>query len=281
MFRYTKIFLTIFTTIIGWRVIDGFPPEGTPVLDILFEKLIPTSEDMWLVFWYGIGFGFLVIPWIINWFERNSEYEKFYSEVRGFALGDERAKFFMYLSRAYHKWQVNNQLAPKSLEELIDQSPYPGWLPVLEGELLKNINEIYCSGANPSYIWQFTFELYRQIDHFIKTGESIGTLENDEVIRLHEARQRLNYFWENTGYKTLVLAKLRFRNIRPLMVPEERLLKMLTFLSLALHKVNEQSGKGSRHTYYLCALYFKTRSWRLKELAWNPLVENGWDRLRM
>lgn len=277
MFSYNKMLFTIWAAIFCYLVFDI--EEGDSMLGGFFDQIIPSASHPWLIFWYGIGIGLFVILWIINWIEQAKEYEKFYTEIRDFALGDERSKFFMYLSRAYEKWKEKCNDAPESLEKLMEKASYPDWLPVLNDELLNEIDKQYLSGIDTPYIWRFAYELYCQVDDFVKKRKSPELLLDEEAIMFHEARQRLSYFWESTGNRVLVMKKLRFWRIKPLMKPEARLLKMLTYLSLALHTVNMQQGQGSKHLYYLCGMYFGTRKWGLKQFLCNPLLD-GWDKLR-
>lgn len=271
MFRYHRILGTVCVGIYGLFVKARWP-EGLLDMDALLNIFIPSADDGWFMAFYGLIFGIFVVPYVIELIERGKEYDRFYRDFRTEGLGQTRSTFFTYLCRAYGEWHKTHTDLPESLEDLIDETAFPDWIPVLDGELLEVIKQQYCNGVGPP-LWQFANELYSEIDSYLKSRTPTKLLISDEAQSFHNARQRLSYFWEDAGFVALRMKKLRYRLIKRHLKSDERLLKMLCLLSLALHLANKQKGKGGRHMYYLCALYFGTRNRGFCEWISNPLLE--------
>ena len=240
MFRYQKILGTACAGVYG-LFIKARWPEGRLDMDVLLNTLIPSAADGWFMAFYGLMVGIFVVPYVIELIERGKEYDRFYRDFRSEGLGQTRSIFFMYLCRAYGEWHKTHNHLPESLEDLIDETAFPNWIPVLDGELLEVIKQQYGYTSAPP-LWQFVNDLYSEIDSHLKNRTPTKLLLSDEPISFHNARQRLSYFWEDTGFVVLRMKRLRYRLIKRHLESDKRLLKILCLLSLALHLANKQKG---------------------------------------
>ncbi len=224
----------------------------------------------------GVGISLLAVP-IVECITARREYQRFFDTFRGESMARARSELFNGLGHAYETWkktQTESKELPISIEELIEETPFPSWLPVLDEPLIDAIKREFHS--NPPPLWKLARDLYKEIDDYLKGRGDLTLLPVEDVKEFHFARQRLTYFWNDAGNLIFRDRKLRYRNVERDVRNDERLLKALTFIELGLHLANRQRGHGSCGHHYLLSVYFKNKKWGLKEFVKNPTPLKGY-----
>ena len=236
----------------------------------LWNAVIPSASDGWLMALYGVAVGFFVIPSIIRWIEQDREYDRFYDTLGSESLRKARTQLFKNVSRAYVSWKSVSDDYPESLQELIENAEFPGWVPVINGDFSETAREEY--EGIPSDLWDFCHSLYGEVDKYIRRRDYPTLLSHNEIDELHDARQTLSYFWDNVAVLLIRRRKLRYRNIKPHLEAESTLIKLLIHLAIENSVAIGEKGAGPKYLLYLGAILFKKKSWGVKEWIWNPLL---------
>ena len=249
---------TIFTTLLAVAVgsLTGFSVEGLTMNSSSSLAFFGIESAHPILFWMSIGFFVAFIGnQVIGWVARAKGYEQFFEVFRAESTGRARSELFNNLGYAYEKWKIANGLtqAPAALEDLIEQTPIPPWLPIKDGELIEVVQREFSS--SPPLLWRLSKDLYMEIDDFLKGRIDNPTLMRDtDVKEFHYARQRLSYFYDDVGDRVFRRGTLRYHNIRRDVRADARLLKTLMYLGIGLHFANKQKGTGHSGLYYLCAV---------------------------
>jgi len=243
-------------------------------MDGVINAAIPSfTSDALLMGVYGIGIGLFIIPLFIQWIEQDKEYERFFEELRSEPFRRAKTDFFMRLERAYHTWQSKAGDSSVSLQRLMENSEFPNWIPIIEGDLVEKAQEEY--EKSPCDLWRFCRELYKEADSYLKQRKYPTLLSGEEIEEFHRARQTLSYFWDKSAISLLLYRKLRYRNIKEHLKANKELLKVLSYLEIELYCRLRESGKGSKYLFYLSAILFGEKKWGFWQWLWNPLLSTS------
>lgn len=254
------LFAALFFTVRGTGL------EGPSKMDGLFGFDLPSifgvkvAYPVLALLVLGYIIGNWLVPLIQEIFVREKRYDRFLDDWQQYELGKWKTEFFKYLSRAYVVWSKAHPNPYNTFDEFVDSALYPDWLPVKRGDLGKEADARLAT--NPSPHWQFAFDLYREVDGYIKRRGLTVLLPEDEAEEFHDIRQKISYFWENTGRAVFKTRQLRYHAIRHALASDDRVIKFMPYLSVALHRLNKQKGAGSQYMYRLGARHFGTEKRR-------------------
>ena len=162
----------------------------------------------------------------------------------------------VYLGKSFRKWrsQFNDRL-PTNVEAFMDEAPYPKWLQTRRGNLydlaIRNINDV----DDPH--WDFAYALYDEIIECPRDGRTPTLLSAIELEELQKEIQYLSYFWVDIS-RDWASGKLRYRDIKKIADIDQRVLRYLPYLSIALYVQNRQKGDIRNHRLYrLLGKYFR------------------------
>lgn len=167
--------------------------------------------------------------------------------LKGFQeLGPEIAKFWTHIRRAYRRWTHGSET--ESLEELIDQTPFPADLPLKKEE--DTTRWIASATVLKSYpLWDFCTQVYPAMVAGHQPNSLL--LIDDEAHDFHmPARREISLACDKIGQA--VMDGILELNKIPHLYSESHLLKLCCYLELALRLRTMDRGSLKPGLFFLC-----------------------------
>lgn len=222
--------------------------------------------------------GYFVIPEIISFFVQEKNHREFDREFGGQRV--KISKLFGYINKAYNEWKKQNVFftsVPAQCDLIVKETAFPYWIiKKTKGFRAEAKNH----GLSPdtgleATLWGFCYSLYKEIEDSHKhRGPSPSLLTQEECGEFHDLRIELNDFFQRLG-TDIRRGRIRYYSVRATIESQEILLKLLTFLGIALWFQHEKEYIGDIDLYRILIKHFKKKARRDKyrrKVQW--LVEN-------
>lgn len=227
-------------------------------IDLFFDQYI--EHPTLLSFIFGVVFVAYIVRPIVWFHRRQKSYEDF--SIRHTEFGPTRSDFFEHFGKAYirAKRLYNVPNLPDKYNDFLITLQYPGWL---DGRV-KNLGPIarVQIDREASEAWAFFETLYEEIEDVrAGMGDHRLLLKNEHNL-FHKERQSLVDFWDNVS-RDYLNRKLPKKRILKDIEDQWILIKILSYLSVALYLKNKQTGPGAQYLYRFSHGHFY-KWWRVK-----------------
>jgi len=246
--------VSVLWTITG-KPIDFRLPDPAAQITAFTGKSV--AHPYLLILAIGFLLGLWIVPAMIRLFHRNDAFEEIRAKLNSPEIRQAKIEFYRLLGRAYSGWRIReatNASLPNSLNEVIDQTAFPDWLPCDE-DLATKVKQNQPEAD--SVLWRFGNDFYDEVlgylghEHFVDEVKE-PLIQEDEAKLFHTNRQTLQYCWADIGWHSYEERDLQLKALKSHEL-DRRTPKIVAILGAILHCKLNQTGPGARYLFKVCS----------------------------